>query len=118
KAHEPSSKESRFYKPIDRTYTWMLKWSMERRWVIVIICVIAIISIIPLFKLAGINFLPNEDESQFELSVRAPEGMSLAATQSVLDRMARDIREKLPGVDSTLAVSGFGNEIVNTGSVF
>ncbi len=29
------SKESRFYRPIDRTYTRMLTWSMAHRWVIV-----------------------------------------------------------------------------------
>src|SRR2546422_3947589 len=38
---EPSdhgSKESRFYRPIDRAYTAMLKWSMAHRWTIVLAC--------------------------------------------------------------------------------
>src|SRR5947209_4354990 len=34
KAHEQSSKESRFYRPIDRTYKWLLEWSMAHRWVV------------------------------------------------------------------------------------
>jgi HAE1 family hydrophobic/amphiphilic exporter-1 len=114
-----ASKESRFYRPIDRSYKRMLEWSMAHRWTIVVLCLVAVISIVPLFMLAGINFLPEEDESQFEVSLRAPEGTSLAATQSVLERMARDLREQLPGVESTLSVTGFGSQrVVNAGSLF
>src|SRR5205085_5992705 len=54
------------------------------------------------------NFLPDEDESAFQISFRGPQGMSLPATQSILDRIARDVREQLPGVQNTLALAGFG----------
>jgi HAE1 family hydrophobic/amphiphilic exporter-1 len=118
KAHEQSSKESRFYRPIDRTYKWMLEWSMAHRWVIVLISAVVIASIYPMFKLAGINFLPDEDESSFQISLRAPQGTSLAATQSILDHIARDVREKVPGVEATLAIAGFGGQASpNTGSI-
>ncbi len=103
-----SSKEGRFYRPIDRSYTWLLKLSMAHRWVIVLLCVVVIASIWPLYKYVGYNFLPDEDESAFQISLRAPEGTSLAATQSILDRIARDVREQLPGVQNTLALAGFG----------
>src|SRR5437870_2370653 len=52
------SKESRFYRPIDRSYTVMLKWSMAHRWTIVLACVLVIASIVPLFMFVGKNFLP------------------------------------------------------------
>jgi len=114
-----ASKESRFYRPIDRVYTWMLHWSLAHCRTIVIVCALVMFSTVPLFQLAGINFLPQEDESQFEISVRGPEGTSLPALHSVLDRMARDVRAELPGVENTLAIVGFGGqEQVNTGTVF
>src|SRR4026208_2432678 len=72
------SKQSRFYAPIDRTYTRLLTWSMAHRWVIVAACVIVILSIVPLFMFVGKNFLPVDDQAQFELNVRAPEGHSIA----------------------------------------
>ncbi|HWQ56156.1 MAG TPA: efflux RND transporter permease subunit [Bryobacteraceae bacterium] len=117
--HAHSAKESRFYRPIDRTYTRMLHWSMAHRWTVVLICAVVGISTVPLFMLAGVNFLPEDDDSQFEVSVRAPEGTSLAATQSILERMARDIRERVPGVQNTLTIAGFGaQQVVNNGTVF
>ncbi|HEU4596575.1 MAG TPA: efflux RND transporter permease subunit, partial [Pyrinomonadaceae bacterium] len=104
-----SSKSGRFYKPVDAAYMWMLKWSMAHRLVVVVLCVIVVASIVPLYRAVGYNFLPDEDESAFQVSLRAPQGTSLAATQSVLERVARDVREQIPGVQNTLVnAGGFG----------
>ena len=45
----------------------------------------------------GKNFLPADDQSQFNVLVRTPEGTSLAATTNMAERIAREVRE-LPGV--------------------
>ena len=97
-----------FYGYIDRSYTWMLKLSMRFRWVVVGICVLVIASIYPLYNFVGVNFLPEEDESLYQINLRAPQGTSLAATQSMLERIARDVREQVPGVENTLTLAGFG----------
>jgi hydrophobic/amphiphilic exporter-1 (mainly G- bacteria), HAE1 family len=113
------SKGGRFYRPIDRSYMWMLKWSMAHRWVVVLLCAVVIASILPLYNFVGYNFLPDEDESAYQVNLRAPQGTSLAATQSILERVARDVREQIPGVESTLVnAGGFGGGgSPNTGSV-
>ena len=113
-----SSKEGRFYRPVDRTYTWMLRWSMAHRWVIVALCALVIISIVPLFMLVGKNFLPVDDQSQFEVNVRAPEGSTLAATSATVERIAADIK-KLPGVTDTLVTVGGGlQQLVNQVNIY
>jgi HAE1 family hydrophobic/amphiphilic exporter-1 len=120
-AERRDSKDSRFYRPIDRTYTWMLKWSMAHRWVILLLCLAVIISIIPLFKFVGKNFLPVDDQSQFEISVRAPEGYTLAATSALVERIANDLRNKdsFPGLADTLITIGGGQQqLVNNASIY
>jgi HAE1 family hydrophobic/amphiphilic exporter-1 len=112
------SKESRFYRPIDRTYTRLLTWSMAHRWTIVVACLLVIVSIVPLFMFVGKNFLPVDDQAQFELNVRAPEGYTLAATSALAERIAVDMR-KLPGVTDTLTTIGSGQQQqVNVASVY
>ncbi|HEY0430242.1 MAG TPA: efflux RND transporter permease subunit, partial [Pyrinomonadaceae bacterium] len=112
------SKESRFYRPIDRAYTVMLTWSMAHRWVIGLACLLVIVSIWPLYTFVGKNFLPVDDQSQFELNVRAPEGSTLIATNALVQRIAADIR-KLPGVRDTLTTIGGGQqEQVNVASIY
>jgi hydrophobic/amphiphilic exporter-1 (mainly G- bacteria), HAE1 family len=114
-----SSKGGRFYRPIDRTYMWMLRLSMAHRWIVVLISAIVIASIWPLYKYVGYNFLPDEDESAYQVNLRMPQGTSLAATQSVLERIARDVREQIPGVEATLVNAGGGGGATspNSGSV-
>jgi HAE1 family hydrophobic/amphiphilic exporter-1 len=91
---------------------------MRFRWAVVLLCVITVASIYPLFNLVGMAFLPDEDESAFSINVRGPQGTSLAATQSILERIARDIREQLPGLQNTLVqVGGWGGGATNTGNV-
>lgn len=112
------SKESRFYRPIDQTYTKLLTWSMSHRWVIVGACLLVILSIVPLFMFVGKNFLPVDDQAQFEVSVRAPEGSTLAATSTLAERIATDLK-KLPGVTDTLTTIGGGQqEQVNLASIY
>jgi hydrophobic/amphiphilic exporter-1 (mainly G- bacteria), HAE1 family len=112
------SKQSRFYGPIDRAYTRMLGWSMAHRWVIVGACLLVIISIVPLFMFVGKNFLPVDDQSQFEINVRAPEGSTLVTTSNLAERISADIR-KLPGVTDTLTTIGGGQqEQVNVASIY
>jgi hydrophobic/amphiphilic exporter-1 (mainly G- bacteria), HAE1 family len=113
-----SSKESRFYKIIDQRYTNMLKWSMNHRWTIVGLCVLVVISIVPLFKFVGKNFLPVDDQAQFEVTIRTPEGSTLPATSTVVERIATDLRT-LPGVTDTLSTIGGGQQqLVNDASIY
>ena len=118
KYEQASSKQGRFYRPIDRTYTWMLRWSMAHRWVIVLLSLFVIVSTVPLFMFVGKNFLPLDDQSQFEINVRAPEGYTLSATSALAERMAADAR-KLPGVTDTLVTIGGGQQqVVNVANIY
>src|SRR5215813_12260638 len=118
KYDQANSKQSRFYRPIDRTYTWMLKWSMAHRWVIVLLSVLVIASTVPLFRFVGKNFLPVDDQAQFEINLRLPEGSTLSVNSALSERMAADVR-KLPGVTDTLVTIGSGlQQQVNSASIY
>jgi HAE1 family hydrophobic/amphiphilic exporter-1 len=96
----------------------MLKWSMKHRWAIVALSLLVIISTVPLFMFVGKNFLPVDDQSQFEANIRLPEGSTLSATSALAERIAADIR-KLPGVTDTLVTIGSGQQqIVNLANIY
>ncbi len=99
------SKDSIVFKPIERTYMAMLRWSMAHRWVIVLACILTTASIVPLFNAIGKNFAPDEDRSKLTISIRAPEGTGIAATTTILERIAADLR-KVPEVKDTLVSIG------------
>jgi HAE1 family hydrophobic/amphiphilic exporter-1 len=119
KGHKPhDSKHSGWFKYVDLTYTYLLRFSLGHRWVILGLVGITFLAIIPMFIFVGKNFLPVDDQSQFEISVRAPEGTSLGATSQLLERISVEIR-KWPGVTDTLATAGGGQQqVVNAGSIY
>jgi HAE1 family hydrophobic/amphiphilic exporter-1 len=100
-----TSKSRGFYAIIDRTYTAMLTWSMAHRWAVVLACVLALATVPILFKVVPKNFLPYDDESQFEVNFRAPEGTSLEATALIGNRISKDVKA-LPGVEYALLTVG------------
>jgi len=115
---EAESKYTGWFKHVDGTYAWLLRFSMSHRWVILSLVVLVFLSIIPLFMLVGKNFLPVDDQSQFEISIRAPEGTSLGATSQIFERIASEVRQ-IPGVTDTLATVGGGQQqVVNSGSIY
>lgn len=112
------SKDSRLFRFLDRHYTNMLEWSMAHRRLIVLFCLATILSSIPLFIFVGKNFLPTDDKAEFMVRLRAREGSSLAATTTVAERAAAEIRA-LPGVTDTLTqVGGGGDEAVNEATIY
>jgi HAE1 family hydrophobic/amphiphilic exporter-1 len=97
----------------------MLAWAMAHRKTVVAMCVLVVLSMVPLFMFVGKNFLPaNDDQSQFNVLVRAPEGTSLAATTAIAEQIASD-GPQLPGVNHTLLTVGNGADAsVNSASIY
>jgi HAE1 family hydrophobic/amphiphilic exporter-1 len=103
--HEKSSREHGIYGLIERTYLRMLDWSMDHRWVIVVFMLVALVAIVPLGMAVNKNFLPSDDESQFQVQARAPEGSSLQTTSTIAESIAARVR-RLPEVAFTVVTIG------------
>jgi HAE1 family hydrophobic/amphiphilic exporter-1 len=93
------------YSYVERAYLGLLDWSLRHRWVIVLLILGVFLSTGPLFMRVNKNFLPTDDESQFEVQVRAPEGASLESTQKIAGSIAARVRQ-VPGVERTLLTIG------------
>ena len=114
----PDSKHSRIFGPLDRGYSWMLDWSMRHRGVVAALAVGVFLSSFVLFRFVSVNFVTQDDQSGFDISVRAVEGTSLGATEVMGNRVAAAIR-RIPEVDYTLlTVAGDGAGTQNSASIF
>ena len=94
-----------FYRPMERGYGHLLAFCMGHRWVVVIAMVLTLLSTGPLAMKAKKGFLPVDDRAQFEVILRLPEGRSIAATELMGERVARQLRA-LPEVTATLVTVG------------
>src|SRR6058998_2982798 len=97
-----------FYRYLDGAYAACLAWSMRHRWVIVVVSVVVLASTVPIYRSVKQEYIPSDvDESEFEMIVFGPEGLSLAAMDEGMQALAAEARET-KGVALTLASAGGG----------
>lgn len=106
------------YHPIARVYSGVLAFCLRHRWVVGVSILATFAVTIPMCKKLGGDFLPLNDEAQFEIYLQAPEGTTLEATTLIGERVARQVRA-LPEVDSTLVtVAGGDQRQANVGNIY
>ena len=111
------SKHNRLFDPLDRGYTRMLNWAMAHRGLVAVGAVLVLLSSIPLFRVTAVNFTPEDDQSQFDVTMRAPEGTSLASMELLANRVSTAVRA-IPEVEFTLVtVAGDAAGTLNTASM-
>jgi len=100
-----TTKDTWLFKATAIPYAAMLRWSMRHRWVIAIISLVIMYSSGPLFMRIGKDFLPQDDQSEFEILVRMPVGSSLEGTAGMMNELEKEVHQ-LPGVRNILMLIG------------
>ncbi|HMH52663.1 MAG TPA: efflux RND transporter permease subunit [Candidatus Acidoferrum sp.] len=118
-AHGEAHSRKGFYGYIDRGYTWSLGWSMRHRAIFAVVALIVVASSWPLYRLVKQEYVPSDvDEAEFEMTVNAPEGMSLAAMDDAMQAISQEVRA-LPAVRFMLSQAGGGGlNRVNNGYAY
>jgi HAE1 family hydrophobic/amphiphilic exporter-1 len=104
-AKHRDTKQRLLFRLTARPYRRMLEWSMTHRWAVVAIALAVMASIVPLTRLLGYDFLPYDDQSQFEITVKLPAGSSLDGSTAVMLQLEEEVK-KLPGVQHLLTTVG------------
>jgi len=109
-----SAKDRAFYRAIDRGYSWALEFSLRHRWVIVVAAIVTVYATVPLFRAVGKDFLPRDDQSEFEITVQTPEGYTLDRSTKAIRELSRRVGA-LRGVEHTLVTIGDTTGLVGAG---
>ena len=101
---------------LDNWYESRLRWVLRhRRLVITVIVIIAVLSI-GLIKLIGTEFFPNQDESQFNITVKLPVGMRSEETQKVVLQIGKILKNNIPEINTI--ISDIGVPSARSGRLF
>jgi HAE1 family hydrophobic/amphiphilic exporter-1 len=104
-AHEARSRAG-FYRRLDHGYMTALAFAMRHRLAISLIALAVMISMVPLYRVLGKDYLPTGvDEGEFEVRMTAPQGISLPAMDTLVREIEGQIRQ-VAGVHLVLATSG------------
>ena len=94
------------YGLMENAYIWLLGWCLKLRWLVLAGCLFLMYLNWPLYSKVPQDYLPtNVDESEFELSIIAPEGTSVASMDTVLQAVERELAQ-VDGIEHVLLSVG------------
>lgn len=99
------SKDGLVTRMLDSTYGWILGWSLKRRWVIVALSIGVLAATPTIGALVGFDFVPRDDQAEFEVVVTLPQGYSLDRADRLMQDLESDLRT-LPGVTNLFTIVG------------
>lgn len=90
---------------ITRRYVGTLAWSLRHRWVIVLATLFTFMSTPVLFVLVGTDFVPKDDQSEFEVAITMPEGYTLQKADETCKELETRFKQ-IRGVTSVFTTIG------------
>lgn len=99
------SKETWMARLLDNNYARMINWSLHHRVFVTFVAILTLASSAFLIRFVGSSFFPQDDQSEYEVSVRTAEGTSLQSTLEIASKVSDEIR-KLPHIDYTITTAG------------
>ena len=70
--------------PLERAYGRAVDWSLRHRGVVVVTAALLMASSVPMYRAAPSDFMPEDDQSEFEVSIELPTGTSFTAADAVI----------------------------------
>lgn len=89
-------------------YAIVLEWALHHRKTMVVASIILILSSIPLFMAVGKDFVPQEDSSQFTVTITAPTDVSLDKMERIFKQLESDL-EEVPYIKDVLSIIGLNS---------
>lgn len=109
-AAEHTSKDSRFFGWMDSLYGRILGWSLSHRTVVILIAVATFGLTFPLNALVGRDWIPPDDQSEFQVSMNWPEGTSIDGTS----KLALEVAEKIKAIPEVEFVNPYVHEGISS----
>ncbi|HND56793.1 MAG TPA: efflux RND transporter permease subunit, partial [Pirellulaceae bacterium] len=100
-----ASKSGWIARLVDWSYLLILRWSLRHRWAIVLTAGAIIFSTPVVFGWVGKDFVPRDDQSEFEVAMTLPEGYTLDRAERLLTEVEGRLK-KLRGVTHVFSVIG------------
>jgi hydrophobe/amphiphile efflux-1 (HAE1) family protein len=102
------TKEGGFFHWLDAWYTRQVNWALEHPLAIIGISVITALLTLPLNRMVGREFVPNEDMGEWTIHVDAPEGTSLAGSSEIAFQLLKELSgvEGVADIEPSIGVSG------------
>lgn len=113
-----TSRDTRLNRVLDHTYSRGLRWALTHRRTSVVVAACIMLSSIPAVVLVGKDFYPEDDRSEFNIHLKAPEGTSIGEMDVVTAGLEERLRATSGVKDLLPAIGGGNSGKVNEGDIY
>ncbi|MFO0455538.1 MAG: efflux RND transporter permease subunit, partial [Planctomycetota bacterium] len=104
-AGHKSSRSGFFSRMLENSYLAILRFSLRHRWLVVLTALAVFASTPFVFGLIGKDFVPRDDQSEFEVAMTLPEGYTLQRADGLLREIEGRLKQ-LRGVTNVFTIVG------------
>ncbi|MBG1262039.1 efflux RND transporter permease subunit [Nostoc commune] len=90
-----------------RRYVGFVSYLTHIKPIVVGVFITGLVATVLMYRAVPTGFIPEEDQGYFFVIVQGPDGVSLKYTESVMDRVAKEVTSA-PEVRASFMISGFG----------
>jgi len=91
-ASSHSSKSGMVWQIVTGSYLAILEWSLRHRWLVMLATALVFFSTPFIFLAVGKDFVPRDDQSEYEVVITFPEGYTLKKSDQVIGEIENRIR--------------------------
>ncbi len=97
----------------EKPYMVSLRWAMRHRWAVMLAAAVVVASLFPiksakwpgLVSMLGFDFIPKDDQSEFEVAVTTPQGWTLDRVDKTFREIEQQL-QKMEGVTNVMTTIG------------
>ncbi|MBN4005044.1 efflux RND transporter permease subunit [Nostoc sp. LPT] len=90
-----------------RRYVGFVSYLTHVKPIVIGVFITGLVATVLMYRAVPTGFIPEEDQGYFFVIVQGPDGVSLKYTESVMDRVVKEVTS-LPEVQASFMISGFG----------
>jgi hydrophobic/amphiphilic exporter-1 (mainly G- bacteria), HAE1 family len=90
---------------LDARYVRVVAWALDHRLIVAALAAVCVLAIVPLGMFVKKDFIPEDDQSEFEISLEFPTGTSFAAADDAMREIEPQLA-RLPAVKDVLVSVG------------
>ncbi|MFS1511960.1 efflux RND transporter permease subunit [Chengkuizengella sp. SCS-71B] len=98
-AHEKLAKEAKWLQFINQIYNKLLRWSLKRRWIVVLSTFIIIVGSLFSIALLNITTFPSSGQNQIQLSAEFDNGVEFSVVQEYGDQIDKVLSKYEDNID-------------------
>ncbi|MBN3959555.1 efflux RND transporter permease subunit [Nostoc sp. NMS8] len=90
-----------------RRYVGFVSYLTHVKPIVIGVFITGLVATVLMYRAVPTGFIPEEDQGYFFVIVQGPDGVSLKYTESVMDRVVKEVTS-VPEVQASFMISGFG----------